>query len=116
VVKRPTVAHIVLFTPKATLSDGERATFLRTLESTIAAVPDIARARVGKRRVSDRPYEQLGERYAYLALLEFDSAVALQRYLEHPAHDALADAFYVALEQAEVGDFDLVDDVDALAI
>ena len=108
------VVHVVLFTPKATLSADERAAFVRTLEATFAAVPDIARARIGRRRVSDRPYERLGERYAYLALLEFDSAAALQRYLEHPAHDALAKAFYASLEQAEVGDFDLVDDVGAL--
>jgi hypothetical protein len=108
------VAHVVLFTPKATLSADQRAAFVRTLEATFATVPDIARARVGRRRVSDRPYEQLGERYAYLALLEFDSAAALQRYLEHPAHDALATAFYLSLERAEVGDFDLVDEVGAL--
>jgi hypothetical protein len=110
------VAHVVLFTPKATLSADERAAFMRTLAATFAAVPDIARARVGRRRVADRPYETLGERYAYLALLEFDTTAALQRYLEHPAHDALAEAFYVALERAEVGDFDLVDDVGALQV
>jgi hypothetical protein len=110
------VAHVVLFTPKATLSADERTAFLRTLEATFAAVPDIARARVGARRVSDRPYERLGARYAYLALLEFESAAALQRYLDHPAHDAVAQAFYVSLERAEVGDFDLVDDTGALPI
>jgi hypothetical protein len=110
------VAHVVLFTPKATLSAEERTAFLRTLEATFAAVPDIARARVGRRRPADRPYERLGERYAYLALLEFDSAAALTRYLEHPAHEALAEAFYFALERAEAGDFDLVDDVGALPI
>jgi hypothetical protein len=110
------VAHVVLFTPKATLSADERVAFLRTLEVAFAAVPDIARARVGRRRVSEHPYERLGERYAFLALLEFDSAAALERYLQHPAHDALSEAFYVSLAQAEVGDFELVDDVGALPI
>jgi hypothetical protein len=79
-------------------------------------VPDIARVRVGRRCVSARPYDELGAGYAYLALLEFDTAAALQRYLEHPAHDALATAFYESLAQAEVGDFDLVDDVGALPV
>ena len=110
------VAHVVLFTPKATLSADERAAFLGTLHATFAAVPDIARVRVGRRLVSTRPYEQLGEHYAYIALLEFDSPDELRRYLEHPAHDALADAFYLSLERAEVGDFELVNDVGALAV
>jgi hypothetical protein len=110
------VAHVVLFTPKATVSAEERAAFLRTLDATFRAVPDIARVRVGRRRGSDRPYEQLGERYAYVALLEFSTPEALQRYLDHPAHDALAEAFYLTLERAEVGDFDLVSDVGALPV
>lgn len=110
------VAHVVLFTPTATLSTAERTAFLRTLHATLRAVPDISRVRVGRRRVSDRPYEQLGQRYAYIALLEFGTAEALHRYLDHPAHAALAEAFYLTLERAEVGDFDLVSDVGALPV
>lgn len=107
---------MVLFTPKTSVSAAERAAFLRTLDATFRAVPDIARVRVGRRRVSTRPYEQLGQHYAYIALLEFQTAEALQRYLDHPAHDALAEAFYLTLEHAEVGDFELVSDVGALPV
>ena len=82
------VAHVVLFTPKATVSPDERAAFLEALETAFDAVPDIRRARVGRRLASDRPYEQLGTPFEYIAILEFDSAAALRRYLEHPAHEA----------------------------
>jgi hypothetical protein len=110
------VAHVVLFTPKASVSAEERAAFLRMLDATFRAVPDIARVRVGRRRGSDRPYEQLGQHYTYIALLEFETPAALQRYLDHPAHDALAEAFYLTLERAEVGDFELASEVGALPV
>ena len=42
--------------------------------------PDIARVRVGRRRVSDRPYEQLGQHYTYIALLEFETPAALSAW------------------------------------
>ena len=108
------VAHVVLFTPKASVSPDQRAAFLQALETAFNAVPDIRRARVGRRLASDRPYEQLGAPFEYIAILEFDSTAALRRYLEHPAHDALAHAFYLTLDQALAGDFALADDVRAL--
>lgn len=108
------VAHVVLFTPKTTLSPAARSAFVRALEAAITGIPDIARARVGRRVRSNRPYEGLAPSHEYVAILEFASVVALQRYLAHPAHQALGAAFYTALERADVTDFEVVDDVATL--
>lgn len=110
------VAHVVLFTPKPTLSAEARAAFLRALEAALAAIPEIERARVGRRLASSPAYERLSAPQEYLAVLEFASADALRCYLEHPAHDALAEAFHASLDEALVGDYELADDIDALPV
>ena len=110
------VAHIVLFTPKVTLTAEERAAFVGVLEAALTGIPEIAAVRIGRRLVSNRPYERLGPAYEFVAILEFASAEALQRYLEHPAHEALASAFYQSLDRAAVGDFAIASDVRDLEI
>jgi hypothetical protein len=110
------VAHVVLFSPRAAVAPEQREAFLRAFEQAIAAVPEIQRLRVGRRLAVDRPYEQLGPSYEFIAILEFASADGLRRYLEHPAHDALADAFYLTLDQALAADFALEADVRALGV
>lgn len=108
------VAHVVLFTPKATLSAGARAEFVRVLEAALTGIPDIAGVRLGRRFAAGRAYDALGPAYEYVAILEFASHEALDRYLTHPAHIALGAAFYDSLDRAVAADYTLVDDVRAL--
>lgn len=108
------VAHVVLFTPKATLSAGARAEFVRVLEAALTGIPDIAGVRLGRRFATGRAYDALGPAYEYVAILEFASPEALDRYLTHPAHIALGAAFYDSLDRAVAADYTLVDDVRAL--
>ena len=110
------VAHVVLFTPKATLSAAERASFVDVLEAAFTGIPGIARIRVGRHLGSDRPYEELGPQHEFVAILEFASHDALREYLEHPAHAALAEAFYLSLDHALVSDFEIASDVRALKV
>jgi hypothetical protein len=110
------IAHVVLFTPKTTLSATERASFVDQLEAAFTSIPGIARIRVGRRIRSDRPYETLGPQHEFVAILEFASHDALRGYLEHPAHAALAEAFYLSLDHALVGDFAIASDVRALKV
>ncbi len=104
------IAHIVLFRPRVGLNDAERAAFLDALEHAFVNIPLIRRVRVGRRITLGRSYDaQNAEDFPFAAILEFDSAPDLRSYLEHPAHHALGEQFYVAADAALVCDFDLVE-------
>jgi Stress responsive A/B Barrel Domain len=82
--------HIVLFRPRPTLTDTERASFIDAFKTALGEIPSIRVARVGRRVTHGRGYEQLmREDFPYAAVLEFDDVSALRAYLEHPAHDSL---------------------------
>lgn len=110
------IAHVVLFSPKATLAAAERQALLGVLAAALGGIPEIARVRVGRRLATDRRYAVLGPVHEFIAILEFETAEALGRYLDHPAHRALGDAFYATLERAVVTDYELVDDVRTLDV
>lgn len=107
------VAHVVLFTPKASITASEREAFVQALETALAGIAFVRRATVGKRFLMGRPYDAMTTPdYDYLAVLEFDSRADLRGYLDHPAHDALAAQFYGQLQIAAAYDFDVVDGAD----
>jgi stress responsive alpha/beta barrel protein len=82
--------HIVLFRPRPTLTETERASFINAFKTALRDIPSIRVARVGERVTHGRGYEQLmREDFSYAAVLEFDDVAALRAYLEHPAHDSL---------------------------
>jgi hypothetical protein len=83
------IAHLVLFRPRADLTQE---------------------ARVGRRVLHGRPYESvMKEDYQYAAVVEFDDVAGLNAYLQHPSHEQLASRFFAAFEQALIYDFDLKD-------
>ena len=53
--------------------------------------------------------------YEFAALLEFDDLAGLTAYLEHPAHDALAERFFKVVDEALMYDFELGEGEDGLA-
>ena len=110
------IAHVVLFTPRAALLPAERQALVDAFTAALNQIPTIRRARVGRRHVHGRPgYEQMmTTNYEYAAILEFVDAGALQAYLQHPAHDALAHRFFAAFERALMYDYDLAEGAEGL--
>jgi hypothetical protein len=110
------IAHLVLFRPRANLSDAERRGLAGALAGALRNIPSVRRARIGRRVTHGRPYEQLMRvNYEFAAMLEFDDVQGLKAYLEHPAHDALAARFFDAFEEALMYDFELNEGEEGLA-
>jgi hypothetical protein len=109
------ITHLVLFRARAGLTDDERAGVAAMFRTAIKAIPSIRRARVGRRVMHGRPYEQqMRIDYEYAAVLEFDDVSGLKAYLDHPAHEALATQFFRVLDEALIYDFDF-DEGDGLS-
>ena len=109
------IAHVVLFTPRADLSDDARRDLVAAFEAALRDIPSIRRTRVGKRVTHGRPYESLmAVDYRFAAILEFDTVADLKAYLEHPAHEELAARFFTAFQHALMYDFELVEDAAGL--
>jgi len=82
------IAHVVMFRPPATLTASDREALLDAMRHAFSNIPEITRARVGRRKLIGRGYEALmAEHLEWLAILEFDNESALKTYLEHPAHE-----------------------------
>jgi hypothetical protein len=111
------IVHIVLFTPRTTLSDGERQALADTFAAALVAIPSIRRARVGHRVTHGRPgYEQLMRvGYDYVAILEFDDRAGLEAYLAHSAHEALGERFFAMFEHALMYDYELAEGAAGIA-
>ena len=85
------------------------------MSTALTAIPSIRRVRVGRRVTHGGGYEQLMRNdYQYAAILEFDDLAGLQAYLQHPAHDALAEHFFAAVEEALMYDFQLEEGIEGL--
>jgi hypothetical protein len=104
----PRVAHVVLFRPKAQLSSDARQRLVDAFTRALREIPGIVDARIGRRVMHGRSYEQMMRAdYTYVALLEFTDADALKAYLAHPAHEALGAAFFECLEDALIYDYEI---------
>ena len=104
------LSHIVLFRPKPRLSADERGLLVAAFARALRDIPSIRRSRVGRRVTHGRGYEQLmREDYGYIAVLEFDDMAGLKAYLEHPAHEELAERFFSAFEAALMYDYEVID-------
>jgi len=110
------LTHLLLFRPRADLAAQDRADLVSVLRQALGSIPSIQRARVGRRVMHGRPYEQaMRVHYEFAALLEFDDVAGLKAYLEHPAHDALATRFFSVVDEALIYDFELAEGEDGLA-
>jgi hypothetical protein len=101
------IAHIVLFRPKASLSDDERRALIAALEHAVSGIPSIRRTTIGRRVLLNRPgYEtQMAEHYEYSAILEFEGESDLRAYLDHPAHVALGRLLFTSADAVLAYDF-----------
>ena len=109
------IVHLVLFRPRPDLTDAQRRSLGEALEAALREIPSVRRARIGRRVMHGRPYEQLMRtNYDYAAVLEFDDLDGLHAYLAHPAHERLAARFFESFEEALMYDYDLQEGEDAL--
>ncbi len=108
--------HVVLFTPRATVTPPERERFGRALEQALTGIPSVRRFRVGRRVRTGAAYDALPGSFQYCGVIEFDDREGLAAYLAHPAHDALGELFYETSAEAFAGDFDAVERAPAAAL
>ena len=117
------IAHVVLFTPKASLNAEDRQGTIVALERACSDIPQITRVRVGRRRRLGYEYDALAPvHFEYAVIMEFESEADLDAYLHHPAHLALGHHFSNSAEVAIALDFAIGDasqiqaiaDLDAL--
>lgn len=109
------IVHAVLFRPKAELSSADRRDLVDAFSTAIKEIPSIKRARIGRRTLLGRSYEQLmRDDYTHAAFLEFDDVAGLRAYLDHSAHQALGARFFACLEQALIYDFDTTAEAETL--
>lgn len=108
--------HVVLFTPRAELTDGERRAFGLALEHALATIPSVRGFRVGRRVRTGAMYDQLPGDFDYCAVIEFEDLAGLQAYLTHPAHAALGRLFYATSHDALAADYEAVDTAPARAL
>ena len=102
------VIHVVLFKPRADLSDLDRAALVAALERAIKNIPTVLGVRVGRRLKIGAGYEQTAPDAAdFLAVIEFDDAAGLQAYLQHPAHEELGQRFNESMAVGFVYDFEI---------
>jgi hypothetical protein len=104
------IAHVVLFTPKASLNAQERRDIILALERACLDIPQVRRVRVGRRRVLGYAYDALASvHFEYAVILEFESEADLDAYLHHPAHVALGHHFNNSAAVALALDFAIGD-------
>ncbi|MEO7191765.1 MAG: Dabb family protein [Vicinamibacterales bacterium] len=108
------ISHIVLFSPKSTLSPGETRALISAVHRAFSEIPSVIRVRVGKRVDVDAGYlRSFGqEPYSYSAVAEFDSVAELQTYLAHPLHHELGKLFWQTCDRCIVSEMDCVDGKD----
>jgi stress responsive alpha/beta barrel protein len=104
------IVHVVLFTPRADLSDDEASRLSTTLENALAHIPSIQRYKVGRRLRLGTAYDHAAPLdFHYLVLVECADRDALAKYLEHPHHQALGQLFYSTSAVALAADFETID-------
>jgi hypothetical protein len=110
------ILHVVLFTPRADVTDAERQRLSQSLDLALTSIPSVRGFRVGRRVRTGAAYDDLPGDFEFCAVIEFDDRVGLQSYHHHPTHAELGRLFYEIARNAFAGDFDAVDRAPALAL
>ena len=104
------IVHVVLFRLKPGLAAEPRDALADAFARAAHDIPSIRRARVGSRLTLGRSYEQLMTTdYSFAAILEFDDRAGVEAYLDHGAHQQLAQQFYASIDEVLTYDFELWD-------
>ena len=102
------IVHVVLFRPKADISDSDRTAMFTALESAAQKIPTVRRFRIGDRVTHGAAYESMMRQdFPFAAIIEFDDLGGLQAYLQHPQHTSLSQLFYRLQEAALAYDYEV---------
>jgi len=102
------IAHVVLFEPKATITEADRENFLDAMRTAFKEIPTVTRSMVARRLLIGAGYEaKLGDTtYSYVSVVEFDGVTGLKEYLEHPLHQRLGQLFWQYCDRTTIVDAD----------
>lgn len=105
------IAHIVLFTPKQTLSGADKRVFAQSVVRSLSEIEHVSSARIGRRVDVDPGYgRRFGDTtYEFAAVIEFESRSALVDYLLDPRHQELGRLFWESCERTVVSEVEYVD-------
>lgn len=105
------IGHIVLFTPKASLSAAQRRSFAQSVLETCTAIPSVSRASIGRRIDVNAGYSRsFGDKtYEFAAVLEFSERQGLIAYLNDPRHHTLGRLFWECCEASIISEVESVD-------
>jgi hypothetical protein len=105
------IIHVVLFEPRADLTEAERQQVLDDLRGAAGSIPTLRRCRIGQRiRHNLAGYEHaMKVDYQYAAIMEFEDRAGLEAYLRHPAHDFAGRHFTKSAANALAYDYDVTD-------
>lgn len=109
------IAHVVLFRLRADVPLSERRALIDVYAVALRDIPSLRRARVGRRVLMGRAYEELMRTdFPYAAILEFDDADGVRAYLDHPAHREISTRFFAAIAETLVYDFEMEGSAEGL--
>ena len=101
------VLHVVLFRPRAGISEADREEMFAALYAAVHEIPSVRRFHVGTRITHGAAYEPLmAQDFPYAAVIEFDDLAGLQAYLKHPKHRELGELFYRLQDAALAYDYE----------
>lgn len=100
------ITHVVLFEPKATITEADRDTFLDAMKVAFKEIPTVSRSLVARRQLIGAGYEaKMGDQtYSYLSVVEFEELEGLKSYLNHPLHGRLGQLFWQYCERTMIID------------
>ena len=103
------IVHVILFQPRADLSEAQRQQVIHDLRSAAESIPSVKRCRIGRRLRHGAPgYESaMTVDYQYAAIMEFDNRAGLEAYLRHPAHHAAGRHFTTSAANAVAYDYEV---------
>jgi hypothetical protein len=98
------ICHLVLFNLKEAVDTRDIGRFANVMRDTCMSAQSVLRVRVGRRISIDAGYQRfMGHTtYDYVAVIEFEDAAGLVRYLRHPKHDELGRLFWEYCSEALV--------------
>jgi hypothetical protein len=100
--------HVVLFRPKASVSESDRTAMFAALDAAATHIPGVRRFQVGARVTHGAAYEALMPLdFPFAAVVEFDDLAGLQAYLTHPEHARLGELFYRLQDAALSYDYEV---------
>jgi hypothetical protein len=103
------IAHVVLFEPKAAISESDRDVFLDAMKTAFQEITTVKRSMVAKRTPIGAGYEaKIGDQtYSYVCVAEFERVDDLRAYLEHPLHQRLGQLFWQNCERTMIVDAEI---------